>query len=449
MIPKQQLRLFVDRTVNDRYKITSELGQGGMGTVYEAIDLTTNRPVAIKQLRAPDRDLRAAFAREGKLLRTLNYLHIPHVIDEFQDETGMFMAMQFISGPNLGQLLASRQLPFTPSQVRLWAKDLLQTIAYIHNQTPAILHRDIKPGNLKLLPDNSIVLLDFGLATQLGDSDQLADNAVLGYTPNYAPPEQIRGEPSGHYSDLYSLGATLYHLVTGVAPVDSVKRASQIRSSGYDPLPPIAQLVRGVPQALALLINKCLSLDPRMRPQSAGEMIEYLNNNTLVPSFKSEVTVQAKPNVVSRKREEQINTPTDYRHARVVPLSAYRNQKTREVSREVTRAVNLASAVISLSLVAWLSVYVWLQMVSPRYDNTDNSSAVVGTASSVVRPAPPSSSPDTRPRQINMDELVRNRIRFQKKKRLPPVTEARFDGENIKSLAGAKPLSRNEKSPPA
>lgn len=442
MLPRQQLRLFVDRTVKGRYKITSELGQGGMGTVYEAIDLTTNRPVAIKHLRANDRELRLAFAREGKLLRTLSYPHIPHVTDEFENETGMFMAMQFISGPNLGQLLASRQLPFTHGQVRLWAKDLLHTIAYLHNQSPAILHRDIKPGNLKLLPDNSIVLLDFGLATELAASaDGFTDEAILGYTPNYAPPEQIRGEAAGPYSDLYSLGATLYHLVTGVAPVDSVRRCSQLRTSGYDPLSPIEKLVRGVPQALTLLINKCLSLDPKARPQSAGEMLEYLNNNTLVPSFKTEQTFKAKPSVRSGA-SEQIEAPAvDFRRARVVPLSAYRQKRTQNISTEVSRVVNLASAAVVLSLVAWLSIYLWRNVVdAPR---PDPESAIASTTRQF--PIPNSIRLKPQPKRMNMDELVKYRIKYSKKKR-PTLTEARMDRAK---LTGAQPPWSAVKSPPA
>ena len=148
----------------------------------------------------------------GRYPFALNHAHLPHVTDHFQEETGLFMAMQFIPGLNLGQLLASRELPFPPHQVKKWAEDLLATIDYLHSREPRIIHRDIKPNNLKLAPDGKLILLDFGLAREISQSEShnpTQDICILAYTPHYAPPEQIQGLHTDRFSDIYALGISL------------------------------------------------------------------------------------------------------------------------------------------------------------------------------------------------------------------------------------------------
>ena len=365
---QNQLRLFVDRVIHSRYKIISEIGKGGMGAVFEALDLTCDRRVAIKQTLPSDPNLMAAAKREAFLLADLDYPQLPHLLDRFEEETGFFLVMQFVAGPTLGQLLNARQLPFAPNQVRLWAKDILHTLAYLHGHSPAVVHHDIKPANLKLLPDGSVALLDFGLAQLVSESetDELADT-LLAYTPNYAPPEQIMGQRTGEYSDIYALGATLYHLLTGRVPADSLKRSRQMRSSKIDPLEPIHKIIRGVPQALAQSITNALSLDPQERPTSAAEMIEQLSANTpvfnAIRAVEDEQTVATpKPAVLSGHRDRitvEIE-PASTRHSEVVSLLAYREEKQRAAARRRFTArtlVNIASVITILFTVASVSVY--------------------------------------------------------------------------------------------
>src|SRR6185369_12964196 len=196
---------------------------------------------------------------------------------------------QFIPGSNLGQLLANRELPFPPHQVKKWAEDLLRTLDYLHTRKARIIHRDIKPNNLKLAPDGRLILLDFGLAREIHESEEqnpTDDICILAYTPHYAPPEQIQGLHTDRYSDIYALGATLYHLLTGTPPVDSLKRISQKRLTSSDPLKPIGQIIRGVPHALAVMIMRSLSLDPKERPESAAELLDHLQQGTVAPRFQ-------------------------------------------------------------------------------------------------------------------------------------------------------------------
>jgi serine/threonine protein kinase len=291
-----QLKLFVDLVLHNRYKITGQLGRGGMGAVYQALDQDHDRTVAIKQMLPADPELRRAFRREATILSQITHPGLPHAIDYFENENGLFLAMGFIEGQNLGQLLASRATPFAPHQVKVCAQDLLQTLNFLHTQTPCVIHRDIKPANLKLTPQGKIVLLDFGLAKNVKDNDDLITNiCILAYTPNYAPLEQIQGESTHTYSDIYALGATLYHLLTGVPPTDALKRANHILCKRRDPLPTINQLVQGVPRSLSSLVMKALSLSPSDRPASASQMLQQLQAGIIAPAFRNPSTVFTQP----------------------------------------------------------------------------------------------------------------------------------------------------------
>jgi serine/threonine protein kinase len=291
-----QLKLFVDLVLHNRYKITGQLGRGGMGAVYQALDQDRNRTVAIKQMLPADPNLRMAFQREAAILSQITHPGLPHAVDYFENENGLFIAMEFIEGENLGQLLAGRPTPFAPHQVKLWAQDLLQTLNFLHTQNPHVIHRDIKPANLKLTPQGKIILLDFGLAKTVQEYEDLITNiCILAYTPNYAPLEQIQGESTNTYSDIYALGATLYHLLTGVPPTDALKRANHILCKKRDPLPTINQLVQGVPRSLSSLVMKALSLSPSDRPASASQMLQQLQAGIIAPTFRSPATVFTQP----------------------------------------------------------------------------------------------------------------------------------------------------------
>jgi len=213
--------------LQNRYRIVRELGHGGMGTVYEAVDQRVNCVVALKETPAGnDAEAKRAFEREASLLANLRHSTLPKVMDYFTEAEGDFLVMEFIPGYDLAELLESRDSPFPQSQVLRWAFELLRVLEYLHRQEPPILHRDIKPSNLKLTKSGEVFLLDFGLAQgALGQMPTLAaSRSVRGYTPVYASLEQIHGHGTDPRSDLYSLGATLYHLLSGIAPVDAPTR---------------------------------------------------------------------------------------------------------------------------------------------------------------------------------------------------------------------------------
>jgi len=258
-----------------------------MGTVYEAADQRLSRTVALKETLAETDELRHAFEREARLLANLRHSALPKIIDHFIEGDGQYLVMEFIPGEDLGAQLERRESPFEPPEALRWAEQLLDALEYLHTHQPPIIHRDIKPSNLKVMGEGQIVLLDFGLAKgRAGQMSTLTSNkSIHGYTPSYAPLEQIQGEGTDPRSDLYSLGATLYHLMTGIKPPDAIIRAAAAVNGQPDPLRPAHEVNNRVPVFASTALMRAMALNPQGRPRTAAEMRRYLRNSgTTVPS---------------------------------------------------------------------------------------------------------------------------------------------------------------------
>src|SRR5438128_9996983 len=228
-----------ETVLQGRYRVVRLLGQGGMGAVYEAVDERLDTTVALKETLFAEEKLRKQFEREARLLARLHHPALPRVSDHFAERDGEFLVMQYIAGDDLSAMSAQRRGPLPPDQVFAWADQLLDALDYLHTQDPQIVHRDIKPQNLKLTARGQVVLLDFGLAK--GSAGQMSvvttSASIFGYTPNYAPLEQVQGLGTDARSDLYALSATLFHLITNVKPPDALSRAGAIVNGQSDPLP--------------------------------------------------------------------------------------------------------------------------------------------------------------------------------------------------------------------
>lgn len=270
--------------IQNRYLIVQLIGKGGMGEVYLAVDQRLGSAVAIKRtFFAGDEMLGNAFEREARVLARLRHPVLPKVSDHLTENDQQFLVMEHISGDDLSKRLEGLQKPFPLSWVMFWADQLLDALSYLHSHEPPIIHRDIKPQNLKLTDENHIVLLDFGLSKSSTGQTNLASGiksgstgSVVGYTPHYAPMEQIRGIGTSPRSDLYSLSATLYQLLTNVVPADALSRADSMLNGLQDPITPISQLNTDVPQAVSEVILRGMEVSQDKRFESAREMQKTL-----------------------------------------------------------------------------------------------------------------------------------------------------------------------------
>jgi predicted Ser/Thr protein kinase len=259
-----------------RFLIEERVGEGGMGAVYRAIDQKFGTTVAIKETFYGDKELADAFEREARLLNGLHHPIFPHVSDYFSDEGGHFLVMEYIDGEDFSALLKRGEL-FAVEEVMRWTLDLLDGLDYLHSQDPPVIHRDIKPNNLKLTSRGNIVLLDFGMAKETS-GNTLGMRSVFGYSRRYSPLEQIEGTGTDPRSDIFSLGATVHHLLVGKPPVDVLARASAIVAGRPDPLRMASEIRPDVPEPVAAIIHSSLSLNPDQRFVSARAMwsaLEY------------------------------------------------------------------------------------------------------------------------------------------------------------------------------
>jgi serine/threonine protein kinase len=260
--------------LQNRYVVERQIGAGGMGAVYVATDRRFGSTVALKETFFDDPSLRRAFEREARLLNRLRHHALPRVSDHFEESDGQFLVMEYIAGEDLSQMLKARGgAGFPAAQVLAWADQLLDALEYLHTQEPSVVHRDIKPQNLKLAARDQIVLLDFGLAKGTPLQTRVTNTASLfGYSFNYAPIEQMQGAGTDPRSDLYSLGATVYHLLTGSTPPDALSRATAVLDGSPDPLLPASETAAHVPARLAEALARAMALSAAKRFASAAEM---------------------------------------------------------------------------------------------------------------------------------------------------------------------------------
>lgn len=251
--------------LNKRYRIESILGQGGMSSVYRAYDENIGVPVAVKENLVLTDDYAKQFQREASILATLRHPNLPRVSDYFQIHgQGQYLVMDFIEGEDLRERIERlQQLP--EKEVILIGAAICDALMYLHRRKPPVIHRDIKPGNIKITPEGHVILVDFGLVKLL-EGNQQTTTGARAMTPGYSPPEQYGGSRTDERSDIYSLGATLYAALTGVIPEDGLSRLT-----GKLKLTPIKKKRPHISPGLATVIEKALEIESNKRYQSAEE----------------------------------------------------------------------------------------------------------------------------------------------------------------------------------
>lgn len=354
--------------IQGRYLIVQPIGKGGMGEVYLAVDQRLGSAVALKRtFFSEDSTLGTAFEREARILARLRHPVLPKVIDHFGENGDQFLVMEHISGDDIAKRMESANKPFPVSWVMFWSDQMLDALAYLHSHEPPIVHRDIKPQNLKLTDDNHIVLLDFGLSKDFDSkSSGLNSASVAGYSPHFASMEQIRGTGTDARSDLYSLAATLYQMLTNTVPPDALTRADAMLGGKGDPIKPINELNPEVSPAISDVILKAVSIRQDERYGTALEMQKALRRafnadkggQTAKPDIEAQVSTTAatKPATDPRShpaRAEIAEAPemeTQIRSDVLVPLDATLHLGTPAVPEaDAARQSELKTAVLNVA----------------------------------------------------------------------------------------------------
>jgi branched-chain amino acid transport system substrate-binding protein len=254
----------------DRYRIVRLLGQGGFGAVYRVWDLHLNGPFALKENLDASPEATRQFAREAQILANLGHPNLPRVTDHFSlPDQGQYLVMEYVEGEDLEEKRCKSTCQPAGSlpeeQVLTWISQILDALEYLHRQDPPIIHRDIKPANIRITPQGRATLVDFGIAKIFNPILKTTVGARA-ITPGFSPLEQYGQGATDARSDIYALGATLYVLLTGQTPPESIARAWK------DPLQPPEQLNPGLSPSVCLAIDKALKTDPVDRWQNIAEL---------------------------------------------------------------------------------------------------------------------------------------------------------------------------------
>jgi serine/threonine protein kinase/Tol biopolymer transport system component len=260
--------------LNGRYRIVDILGQGGMGSVYRAMDENLGMEVAVKENLFTTDEYSRQFRLEAVILASLRHPNLPRVTDHFVFENqGQYLVMDYIEGEDLRQRM--ERLGTIPEEdAILIGAAIADALSHLHTRKPPVLHRDIKPGNVKITPDGRVFLVDFGLA-KLVQGSQTTTTGARAMTPGYSPPEQYGTARTDPRSDIYSLGATLYAALTGVIPEDGLARVMDNVQ-----LTPIRKHNPKISRRLASAIEKAMEAYPDDRFQLADDFRHALLNSS-------------------------------------------------------------------------------------------------------------------------------------------------------------------------
>lgn len=259
----------IGSVIDGKYEILKQIGKGGMSVVYLAMDKRLNKQWAVKEIRKTssgknDEIVINSLIAEANLMKRLDHPALPRIVDIIDNGETLYVVMDYIEGESLNKILD--EYGAQPQELVIeWAKQLCDVLNYLHSQKPPIIYRDMKPANVMLKPEGNLKLIDFGIAREYKEKN-LADTTVLG-TKGYAPPEQHGSRQTDARSDIYALGMTMHHLLTGVDP----------RPADYE-YAPIRQWNPELSEGLERIIDKCTRLDPEDRYQNCNELLYALEH---------------------------------------------------------------------------------------------------------------------------------------------------------------------------
>lgn len=258
------------------YRVTSFLGEGGMGEVYLGVHEKLGRPAAIKILHSTvtDESFKTRFFNEARLQASLHHPNIAALYDFQEQGNELLIFMEFVDGDSLDDLVARRAFSIKES-LEVFAS-VCEAVGYIHQN--GIVHRDIKAQNIKLTAGGKAKLLDFGIAKAAGSHGLTQTGGVIG-TPNYLSPEQLSGEKATAAADVWALGVLLYEMLTGKLPFNGETLGGLVLQITNAQFTPPEQINPGIPREVSNIIKRCLKKDPHSRYQSADELLKAIRSN--------------------------------------------------------------------------------------------------------------------------------------------------------------------------
>jgi ABC-type transport system substrate-binding protein/serine/threonine protein kinase len=331
----------------NRYRVASRLGQGGFGAVYRAWDLTLSKPCAIKENFDVSPEAQRQFLREATVLANLTHPNLPRVTDHFVVEgQGQYLVMDYVEGDDLDKIITTRGV-VKPEQALDWINQVLDALVYLHSRIPPVIHRDIKPANIKITPEGKAVLVDFGLV-KLFDPHLKTTAGARAVTAGFSPPEQYGQGTTDARTDIYALGATMYMLLTGVAPLESVLRA------GQDTLEKVHERNPAVPLELSKVIAHAMELGPGQRFQNAADFQKALQNSLLPSLFEPAIPV-GMPTTAQAAATPPTALPTAHIAASPVAIPRPRPQKT-NWNNSVAFAIAGATLILGIFIIVFLGL---------------------------------------------------------------------------------------------
>jgi serine/threonine protein kinase len=324
---------WIGQTLNNRYRIESLLGQGGMSSVYKGSDPNLRRPVAIKMIHphlSNDPEFMRRFEEEAAIVAQLRHENIVNVFDFNHDDGVYYMILEYLPGETLEDRLKhlnEQKRQMDPVEAITFITQICDAIGYAHRK--GMIHRDIKPDNIMLDIYGRAILMDFGISRMVGGQMHTAAGAVIG-TAMYMSPEQIRGEVVDERTDLYSLGVTLFETLSGKPPFEADTAMTLMMKHLNDPVPDIRQLQPGVPASLVRLITKAMAKDRQDRYKTAAEMsadlrtvFTRITGENLKPVVKGETHAAETQVEIPPVERTQVEAPAPVQNTRaeIPPVS--------------------------------------------------------------------------------------------------------------------------------
>lgn len=257
--------------IDGKYEVLREIGRGGMSVVYLAMDTHLNKQWAVKEIRKKgsgknDEIVVNSLLAEANMMKRLDHPSLPRIVDIIDNGVTIYVVMDYIEGESLDKILNEYGAQ-SEERVIGWAKQLCDALGYLHSQKPPIIYRDMKPANVMLKPEGNIKIIDFGIAREYKEQN-LADTTVLG-TKGYAPPEQYSGQTDAR-SDIFALGMTMHHLLTGIDPRNG------------EPYAPVRQWNPELSEGIEIIIDRCVEPAAENRYQSCSDLLYDLEHPELI-----------------------------------------------------------------------------------------------------------------------------------------------------------------------